>query len=317
MKPHVFSTIMLAVMAATSFAQNEKKDTIMTFRDIDSVVISDNGKQVSVKIKGAKNGKDAEFLLNEFTKEDDKQEARYSTSSNEFRLYDKSSDDPTRPAYFLSCNLGLDLGFIKNKEGNLDGEINTFQSIEISWLNALKLTAAFPHRRNAVSVALGLSWRNFRRTDDKRFCPTEDESFISSDYPEGSKPSYSRLKVFAISVPVLWEHTYMQVKNKKGKMESRKFQLGPILNFNNYSSLKTKYDLNGKTVEEVSKIDALEPISIDLYGAIDVWKGLGIYARMSLTSLTAQRNYYDYKTSRTYVTGTEMRPVSIGVKWGF
>lgn len=317
MKPHVFSTIMLAVMAATSFAQGEKKDTIMTFSDIDSVLISDNGKQVSVQIKGAKNGKDAEFLLNEPSKDAEKQDVQYSTSSNEFRLYDKCSDDPTRPAYFLSCNLGLDLGLINNKDGRLDGKINSFQSVEISWLNALKLTAAFPHRRNAVSVALGLSWRNFRRTDSKRFCPTDDESFISKDYPEGSKPSYSRLKVFAISVPVLWEHTYMQVKNKKGKMESRKFQLGPILNFNNYSSLKTKYDLNGKTVEEVSKIDALEPISIDLYGAIDVWKGLGIYARMSLTSLTAQRNYYDYKTSTAYVTGTEMRPVSIGVKWGF
>lgn len=317
MKLYFFSTIMLAVMAATSFAQGEKKDTIMTFSDIDSVLISDNGKQVCVQIKGAKNGKDAEFLLNEPSKDAEKQDVQYSTSSNEFRLYDKCSDDPTRPAYFLSCNLGLDLGLINNKDGGLDGKINSFQSVEISWLNALKLTAAFPHRRNAVSVALGLSWRNFRRTDSKRFCPTDDESFISKDYPEGSKPSYSRLKVFAISVPVLWEHTYMQVKNKKGKMESRKFQLGPILNFNNYSSLKTKYDLNGKTVEEVSKIDALEPISIDLYGAIDVWKGLGIYARMSLTSLTTQRNYYDYKTSRTYVTGTEICPVSIGVKWGF
>lgn len=317
MKQQIFSTIMLVFMAATSFAQSEKKDTTITFHDIDSVVISDNGKQVCVMIKDAKNGKDTEFLLSEPTKEDEKQDNRYSTSSNEFRLYDKCSDDPTRPAYFLSCNLGLDLGFITNTSGATDGKINSFQSIEISWLNALKFTAAFPHRRDAVSVALGFSWRNFRRTDDKRFCPTEDESFIVNNYPEGSKPNYSRLKVFAISVPLLWEHTYMQVKGKNGKIRSRQFQLGPILNFNNYSSLKTKYDMTDKTIEEWTKTDALEPISIDLYGAIDLWKGLGIYARMSLSSLTSQRYYYDYLSSDAYVTGTEMRPVSIGIRWGF
>ncbi len=304
-------------MATIVFAQNEKKDTTMTFNDIDSVVISDNGKQVSVAIKGAKNDKDAEFLLNEPSKDAEKQNVQYSTSSNEFRIYDKCSDDPTQPAYFISCNLGLELGFIKNLDGGLDGNINSFQSAEISWLNALKFTAAFPHRRDAVSLALGFSWRNFRRTDNKLFCPTDVETFIAKDYPEGSKPSYSRFKVFAISVPLLWEHTYMQVKNKKGKTESRKFQLGPILNFNNYSSLLTKYDLNDKTVEEASKLDILEPVSIDLYGAIDLWKGLGIYVRTSLTSLTTQRFYFDTLTLTAHATGTEMRPVSIGVKWGF
>ncbi|MCQ2242917.1 MAG: hypothetical protein MJZ32_01525 [Bacteroidaceae bacterium] len=317
MKQHILSTIILAFMATTVFAQNEKKDTTMTFHDIDSVVISDNGKQVSVAIKGAKNNKDTEFLLNEPSKDAEKQSVQYSTSSNEFRIYDKCSDDPTKPAYFVSCNLGIDLGIIKNMSGGLDGKVNSLQSIEISWLNALQLIAKLPHRRNAVSLSLGFTWRNFRRTDAKRFIPTEDESFYVYDYPEGSKPSYSRFKVFSISVPLLWEHTYRQVKNKKGKTVGSNFQLGAILNFNNYSSLLTKYDLNDKTVEEVSKLDALEPISIDLYGAIDLWKGLGIYVRTSLTNLTTQRNYYDYKTSTAYVTGTEMRPVSIGVKWGF
>lgn len=315
MKLQVFSTIILALVAATSFAQGEKKDSITTFHDIDSVVISDNGKQVSVMIKGAKNGKDAEFLLNEPSKYVEEQDMQYSTSINEFRIFDRESADQTKPTYHLSCNLGLDLGMIRNESGS-SAKVNSFQSAEISWLNALKYTVEFPHRRNALSIGLGFTWRNFRRTDDRRFCSTNQETFYIGSYPEGSKPRFSRFKVFSISVPLLWEHTYRTEKTAKGNYRY-KFQLGPVLNFNNYSSVMTRYDLNDKTITEVAKPDQLVPITLDLYGAIDIWKGLGIYARMAFTSLTDVTHSYDYLNHMTYSSAPEMHPISLGIKWGF
>ncbi len=312
MKLQVFSTIMLALVATTSFAQGEKYDSVMSFRNIDSVVISNNGKQVSVMIKGARNSEDTEFLLNEPTKSVDKQDVQYSTSINEFHLYDRFPQDETKPAYHLSFNLGIDLGIISNESGS-SNKINSFQSAEISWLNALTYTMEFPRRRNALSIGLGFTWRNFRRTDDRRFCSTDKESFYIGNYPEGCKPRFSRFKVFSISVPLLWEHTYRKDKNNN----PYKFQLGPVLNFNNYSSLKTRYDLNDKTITEVAKPDQLVPISLDLYGAINIWESLGIYVRMAFTSLTEATYYYDYLHHTAYSGAPEMHPISIGVKWGF
>lgn len=314
MKRYIFSTILFALVAATAVAQDEKKDSVMTFSDIDSLVIFDNGSQVSVTIKGVKNGEDAEFLLNGPSMEVGKHKVQYSKSSNEFRLYDDCPDDPTQPAYFLSCNLGLELGVIKNEAGGAETRINSLQSAEISWLNALKLTAEFPHRRDALSLSLGFTWRNFRRTNDKRFCTTEYETIYVGDYPEGSKPGFSRFKVFAVSVPFLWEHTYRTEKNGKHRY---KFQMGLILNFNNYSSVLTKYDLNDKTVRETMSTEQHYPVTLDYYGAIDLWKGLGIYARASFGSLTQGVSSYDSVTSIVYTYAPEMHPVSIGVKWGF
>ena len=85
--------------------------------------------------------------------------------------------------------------------------------------------------KNVWSLGLGFDWRNYRMTD-RMFVKQPDGVTITSSFPEGTEPKFSRIHTFSLSFPLKYYHYF-----------SKKifFAVGPELYVTPWASLKTKY----------------------------------------------------------------------------
>lgn len=118
-----------------------------------------------------------------------------------------------------------------------------------------------------ISLGVGFDWRNYRMTNDVRFMTNDDGTIVLDAYPEGASPKFSRVKVFSLNFPLLYEHKF----NRQWGLG-----IGPVFNWNTYGSIKTRFKKDGHNHKLVDKnighrkftIDAmfiLENPIVDLY----------------------------------------------------
>ena len=134
-------------------------------------------------------------------------------------------------------------------------------------------------RRGAGRIATALAnerldWRNYRMTDQNRFVEQADGQIIVVPYPEGSNPKFSRIKVLSLTVPF----TYSYYPYKHGLF--RGFEVGPVLNFNVYSSIKTRYSVNGEDQKDFTKGLHRNPVTVDFMVRLQMYH-FGFYAKYS------------------------------------
>ena len=123
-------------------------------------------------------------------------------------------------------------------------------------------------------TGFGLDWRNYRMTDRNRFMEQSDGQITVIPYPQGSEPNFSRIKVLSLTVPF----TYGFYPFKHGLF--RGFEVGPVLNFNVYSSIKTRYSIDGENQKDFTKGLHKNPVTVDLMLKLRM-KHLGFYAKYS------------------------------------
>ena len=113
--------------------------------------------------------------------------------------------------------------------------------------------------RDTWSVGFGVDWRNYRMTGHQRFVKDNEGNILLTTYPEGAEPQFSRIKVFSLQVPLLYSHRL-----------ARKFSLGigPVLNWNTHSSIKTRYKVNGEKYKDTAKDARVTPFTVDIMGTI-------------------------------------------------
>lgn len=153
------------------------------------------------------------------------------------------------------------------------GGLQWSKSFEISWLSCFNIGYSFS--RSHIYLGLGFDWRNYKATSDGRWLVTSESGGVEwGEAPEGTKARYSRLKVFSLQMPLLYEWSIPK--------SQLKLKLGPILNFNTYSSLKGVYeDYMGNRSGIFTKKFERNPTTLDLFGAISYSNALGIYVRYS------------------------------------
>ena len=116
-----------------------------------------------------------------------------------------------------------------------------------------------PWRNNHIfSFGLGFDWRNYRMEGQYIFKKDQEDMNIIERLPEGTSPKFSRIKVYSLNFPIRYQY---QARNFG-------FSLGPILNFNTYASIKTKYKLDGNKTKEMAKNIHPTPITVDFMGTI-------------------------------------------------
>ena len=154
------------------------------------------------------------------------------------------------------CSMHFVAGF-NNAVGMPSGaDIQPFKSWELWWI--VSDWAYRPWRNaHAFSIGFGLDWRNYRMTDDLRF--VKDNRAVALDhYPAGSTPRFSRIKVFSINIPLRYQY--------EGRWIG--FSLGPVINFNTYGSLKTRYKLDGHKVKDIDTNVRVSPVTVDFMGTL-------------------------------------------------
>ena len=113
--------------------------------------------------------------------------------------------------------------------------------------------------RDNWSVGFGLDWRNYRMTNRQRFVKDTEGNILLDAYPAGAAPQFSRVKVFSLQVPLQYSHRI-----------ARKFSLGigPVLNWNTHSSIKTRYKIDGQKYKDTSNDARVTPLTVDIMGTI-------------------------------------------------
>ncbi len=134
--------------------------------------------------------------------------------------------------------------------------LKTFRSCE--WMIVpiqfdVHLNTKGKRARNIISLGIGLDWKMFGTTNHS-FVKNEMGRVALSDFPEGSKPIRSRIKVFSLSFPLLYQHRFGH---------GWQIGVGPVFNWNCYSSILTEYDQDGGNYEFTQKHIGLRKFTID------------------------------------------------------
>lgn len=175
---------------------------------------------------------------------------------------------PTKKWSLVMEGLGFGLNDAMNQPSGAG--LKWGKSFDITWLYALGVQ--YKHGISKVTFGIGFEWKNFKMTGEPyRMVKPSTGGLELGDYPEGVMPLNSTLKIFSLSFPLLYQ--------VKMPYFGTTLSLGPILNFNTHSSLKTKYiDMNGNEVQEYVSHTGQRPVSLDLFGAL-TYSNVGIYVR--------------------------------------
>ena len=153
----------------------------------------------------------------------------------------------------------LMIGFTAPTHTDSGTDFSTFRSWEFA-LPFIDATAFLDKtHRNAITVQTFFNWRNYRMTGDTRFVKNELGNVELAPYPEGAKPKFSRIKVFSFSGALLYSYNYKHWG----------FSLGPVVNFNTYASIKTRYRMDGGKYKDVDKHINQRKVTFDIMGVIE------------------------------------------------
>ena len=270
MKRILFLTLMAA--ATTAFAA--ENDTLVIEKPQRVTIITGDSLQ-SIRVKG-KEGDNSFDYQNTIQLIDSNYVSTetYNKSLWDLMPFGKKKDCEKRGNMQFALIASFSVGFT-TAVGAADGvNIPVGPSWEFMWDIAQIQVRPWKERNHYFYTGFGLDWRNYRMTDQNRFVEQPDGQIVTTPYPQGSNPDFSRIKVLSLTVPF----TYGFFPFKQGLF--RGFEIGPVLNFNVYSSIKTRYSIDGEKQKDITKGLHRNPVTVDLMVKLQM-KYFNIYAKYS------------------------------------
>ena len=266
----LFATMMM--MATSAFAA--ENDTLIIEKPQRVIIITSDSLQ-SIRVKGREGN-------NQFDYQNTIQllDSNYiSTETYNKTLWDlmpfvKNKDSEKHSAMEFALIASFGVGFSSAVGTANELNIPVGPSWEFMWDIAHIQMRPWKELDHYFKTGFGLDWRNYRMTDQKRFVEKSDGQIAVIPYPEGSEPNFSRIKVLSLTVPF----TYGFYPSWKGLF--RGFEIGPVLNFNVYSSIKTRYSVNGENQKDFTKGLHKNPVTVDFMLKLKM-KYFGLYAKYS------------------------------------
>ena len=167
----------------------------------------------------------------------------------------KTDDDGTNRfghRNVITSHLGI--GFTAQTKADSRLDFSTFKSWEF-FANIIQWDHAMDRRwRDMFSFGLGIDWRNYRITDDMLFTKNMEGNVTVDRYPLDFEPKFSRIKVFSLTATLRYEHDFGY---------GFAIGFGPVVNFNTYASIKTRYKFLGEKQKRIEKNIRQRPITID------------------------------------------------------
>ena len=262
----------MMMMATSAFAA--ENDTLIIEKPQRVIIITGDSLQ-SIRVKGKEGD-------NQFDYQNTIQllDSNYiSTETYNNTLWDlmpfmKKKDSEKRGNMEFDLIASLGVGFT-TAVGTADGvSIPVGPSWEFMWDIAQIKIRPWKERNHYFNTGIGLDWRNYRMTDQNRFVEQADGQIVVAPYPEGSNPKFSRMKVLSLTVPF----TYSYYPYNHGLF--RGFELGLVLNHNVYSSIKTRYSVNGENQKDFTKGLHKNPVTVDFMVKLQM-NHFGFYAKYS------------------------------------
>ncbi len=271
---YIFAVSLLFTLNA--YASGEVTDTLMAVDSPSKVVITESSQGTRITVTDDKTGTEESYLV-EYTPG-----AKVSTSrKTSFSIFNIPGLDCMNRTEKCGClgsgwsvgTDGLCIGLNEAHGQKGGGGLQWSKSFEISWLSCVNVGYAFS--RSRIYLGLGFDWRNYKATADRRWLVASESGGVEwGEAPEEANVRYSRLKVFSLQMPLLYEW-----RVPKSQL---KLKLGPILNFNTYSSIKGVYDdAFGNRCEYFTKDFDRNHVTLDFFGSLSYGNAIGIYVRYS------------------------------------
>ena len=191
----------------------------------------------------------------------------------------------------LSSRLGFGLCYGANAD--YKGPQSVGSSWEIMWTIA-EIEKYGYGKHNGFSIGFGVNWRNFRIDGRSKFVKLDDGTITEEGLPAGYDNDFSRIKVFSLTIPVMWKYRTKQVT----------FGLGPVFNINTYASIKNRFwDADGEKHKQMFKKIHQRPITVDIMAEVSFHNWFSIYGKFSPMTIL----------NSTYANDVNFQPVSFGI----
>ena len=248
-----------SVIWLLSFSSAAAQTDTLVINHPQKVTVISNDSLQKVLVNG-KQGDDDYVYQNTIRLVDANYESKTSISRDHWdlipsvKLGKKSGEDDSNSHYSNQLTMHFGLGFTAPTKVDSRIDFSTFKSWDFIFT-----VAQFDHffdrsKRNMLSLGLGLDWKNYRMTDDMLFTKAPDGNVTVEKFPLEYEPKFSRIKVFALTATLRYEHDFGH---------GFAIGFGPVVNFNTYASIKTRYKLLGDKVMHMEKNIRQRPITID------------------------------------------------------
>lgn len=200
--------LILALLgASTAMRAQEIPDTLLNVAGNSKVIITESASGTTVIVKGEEEENPFEATVVTEYGPESSVSVQQETRSQILEWINDRSLTMSASHWDISID-GICLG-LTDAMGNMSGDMQWSKSFEISWLNCIKLMYKFS--RSDISLGLGFDWRNYKCTMSERRLVVNDGNYPEwTPYPEGSRPKYSRLKVFSLQFPLLYTCRYSE-----------------------------------------------------------------------------------------------------------
>lgn len=277
---YIQTTLAATAIALTATAQDvtQVTDTIMVAPGPSRAIITESPSGLKVIVSGLSGDSITEnvyvqpYAPNASVKSD-----QYTNTGVETTFSDGVIGVKSKNSHWEVVTGGFGLGFVYPKGQPAGLGLQWNKSLEISWVNALAVR--YRHKTISLSLGLGFDWRNYKITTSGHGLGINSEGGITTrPYPENTHSPSSRIKVFSLGLPLLY--------TQKIPKTTLSVTVGGILNFNTHASLKAWYtNVDGNHVEEYSGHLNHRRITFDAFGALNLYKGIGLYVRYSPQSV--------------------------------
>lgn len=272
MKKIVFLALALYAAILTSYAATQQEtvnDTVIVIRNPERVTIEKGESHFGIEVEGREEDPDFRYSHRMEITPDVSVITEEKNMNWDFKVPFLGKKEKRRSSNEVhSGGFGFGLVNAMNAADGLNVDMGASYELMIDHLFSW---AYYPWRNGtSFSVGLGFSWRNYRMTGKTCFLK-ENENLVLEAYPEGADIKFSRLKVFSLTVPLM----YNQVVYKKIS-----FSAGAVVNFNTHASLKTRYKLEGKKVKLTDNNIHQNRVTVDFMAQLN-FNDIGFYVKYS------------------------------------
>lgn len=271
-------------MAGFSAQAYTPTDTIVANVHVDSVMVTHADNKVTVSLKGIDGNPDQTITYDQPL---EKNRVTKTTQSRSVKTFWDDCDDAIEVVKLRSSNGKWDaiiggLGFGFNTALGKPAEMQTqmMKSWDIQWLYVIGARYHIGKTRNSINFGLGLDWRNYKSTLGTWFVHGANGGIdIVQPSSDGIQPDFSRIKIFSLTIPVLYKQTLPFNFPHNGRMW---LAFGPIVNFNTHASIRTKWEgEDERTMQQSTNFSGRRKVTVDGLAIIGINSWLGIYFRYS------------------------------------
>ena len=210
-----------------------------------------------------------------------------------FDFVKKRSQGTGYPLKRHSVSSRLAFGLCYGANADYKGPQSVGSSWEIMWTIAEVEKYGYG-KHHGFSIGFGVDWRNFRIDGRSKFVKLDDGTVTEENLPAGYDNDFSRIKVFSLTIPIMWKY----------RTKSVTFGLGPVLNINTYASIKNRYwDADGKKQYELFKKIHQRPVTVDIMAEVSFHNWFSVFGKFSPMTIL----------NSTYAKDVNFQPVSFGV----